>query len=193
MIGWMMFLIPTFVLSTILGGILLPEAIGDAVTAFLAAVFVPGILAASLGPVLLERRYLLEPQTGSIDREIHLGSFKVREQKDWKTFGDVEELEVRSARIMGQKANEALHQMEIWMRDKQGERFLLDSAPWSEREANLEKAQAAADVLDTTLGLPREVESARALPVGLSKAMAALPRHEEGEEPELLEGSGLES
>lgn len=183
----MMFLIPAFVFTVVLGGALLPKAIADIVIGSMTALFVPGILAASLGPVLTERRYLLEPETGSIDRSIYFGPFKVREQKGWKTFSDVEEMEVRSARMMGQKANEAMHMLEVWMRDREGQRHLLDSSPFSEREANIEKARAAADVVDTTLGLPREVESARALPANLSRAMASLPRHE-GQAPALPEG-----
>lgn len=188
-----LFMVPLFVLGIMAGVALLPKAAADTLAGILSVLFVPGILGASLGPLLTERRYLLSPEEGAVHRSLWFGPFKVLEKRSWKTFSDVEELEVLSTRTLGgEKGQTSMRMCEVWMRDKEGHRHLLDTSIWSERESTLEKARAAAEVLDTTLGLPREVESARALPAGLARAMAALPARESDPPalPEETEGDG---
>jgi len=182
---WVILLVPLFI-----GGLVgLPAVLGKALFEVVFPVllfgFVSGILGATVGPLLTERRYLLSPGEGAIHRQVRFGPLKVSERKAWKTFSDVEELEVRSARVLGgQKGQEAHQQLQLWMRDKEGTRHLLDTAHTSERDSVIDKAQAAADVLDSTLELPREVEAPRALPEGLKRAMAALPASETEARPD---------
>ncbi len=178
---WVMVLVPTFLVALMGTTALLPKAIAEMALAVLVPGYVAAMLGATLGPLLTEWRYRLDSTRGTIDREIHFGPVRVQLTPGWKSFQEVEELEVTSAKSMAQKGEGTIHELEVWLRDKSGARHLLDRSPVTDKEGVLLRAEAAAEALDTTLGLPRDVEPPRALPPGLGRALRALPKELDGD------------
>jgi hypothetical protein len=188
-------LVPSFVILLMLAINILPTwAVGPALAVLIPG-YVIGMLGATVAPLAMETRYLLDPEAGAIHRERWFGPSRVHQLRTWRTFGDVEELEVRSVKGLAQRGGNEVRETEVWLRAKNGDRILLDRSEATATRELLERAEAAADAMDTTLGLPREVEAPAALPPGLDKALAALPRgapeHELAALPE--EASGDET
>lgn len=154
---------------------------GAAVALYFSSVWVVPLLIA-----VTHKHYLLDPEEAAIHRELRLGSTVLQRLPSWRTFSEVEELEVRTTKGQGQQGEVKL--LEVWLRDATGERHRLDRSLWSDKDEVLANADAAADLLDTTLSLPRTIAGARELPAGLSRAIAALPR-DLPEETALLEAS----
>lgn len=169
-------LVPAFVIGLIMSLSLLPAWLTGPALAVLVPGYVVGMLAATVAPLATETRYLLDPEAGAIHRETWFGPKRVHQLRTWKTFGDIEELDVRSVKGMAQQGGSEVRETEVWARLKSGERVLLDRSEASSTRELLERSEAAADILDTTLGLPREVDAPVALPAGLDRALAALPR-----------------
>ena len=177
-------LVPSFVLLLILAINVLPAwALGPALAVLIPG-YVFGMIGSTILPLVFETRYLLDPEAGAIHRERWLGPKRVHQLRTWKTFSDVEELDVRSVKGLAQRGGSEVRETEVWLRLKNGERVVLDRSEASATRELLERAEAAADLMDTTLGLPREVDAPAALPAGLDKALAALPRGAAGALPE---------
>lgn len=177
-------LVPAFLFLLIGTLALLPEWLKGPALAVIVPGYVLGMLGATVAPLATETRYRLDPEAGAIHKETYFGPKRVHQLRTWKTFGDVEELEVRSVKGLSQRGGNEVRETEVWLRARNGERVLLDRSEASATRELLERAEAAADAMDTTLGLPREVDAPAALPAGLDKALAALPRG--GVEPRAL-------
>lgn len=138
------------------------------------------VFAAALGPLVTRRRYLLDRQLGKVGRRLQIGAFPIRSQDDWLDFQDVAGLEVRLAEIPGRHPFETRKGVEVWLRLGSGERHLVDRGSYEELDALLRQASEAAELLDTTLGLPRGLAGTEALPAGLATSLAGIPAGSEG-------------
>jgi hypothetical protein len=98
-------------------------------------------------------------------------------------FHQVAGLEVRLAEVPGRHPFETRKGIEVWLRETDGTRHLVDRASWEEREAVLKQASEVAELLDTTLGLPRGLTNSRPLPPGLANSLAGLPHREQAPLP----------
>lgn len=169
-------LVPTFLVALFGALTLLPQWLVGPALALIIPGYVFGMLGATVAPLATETRYRLDPEAGAIHRETWFGPKRVHQLRTWKTFGDVEELDVRSVKGMAQQGGGEVRETEVWLRLRNGETMLIDRSDASATRELLERAEAAADAMDTTLGLPREIDAPAALPPGLDKALAALPR-----------------
>jgi len=145
----------------------------EAVLGISAAVYMSMVWIVPLFPALTEKRYRLDAQDQAVHLDYTLGSLRLRSHRGWRLFSEVQELEVRTRKGMGQQGDIKL--LEVWLKDDQGERVLLEASIWADKEEALTKADLAADLLDTTVSLPRSLHASQALPAGLSQALAALP------------------
>jgi hypothetical protein len=136
------------------------------------------VFTAVLGPLVTRRRYLFDRLTGKVERRLLVGSIPVHSERDWLDFEQVAGLEVRLAEVPGKLPFETCKGIEVWLRQEDGTRHLVDRGVWDEREAVLRQASDAAELLDTTLGLPRGLAGEESLPAGMGSSLARLPAPE---------------
>ncbi len=161
---------------------LIGRGAGKAILRMIQPLFWGGIAVSILGPLASRRKYLLDPEAERISRSLWFGPVRLRLEESWRDFSEVEGLDVRLAEIPGRFPLELRKGVELWMRDASGGSHLLDRVAWEDREMLLRSAAAAAEVLDTTLGLPRALDTEVALPAGLSRTLRALPSPRAGRE-----------
>lgn len=154
---------------------LIPKSFAKPLLKVLKPLFWGGIVTSLLGPAATRQRYRVDPLEGRVERKLLVGPWAIQHDVAWRDFDQVLGLEVRIADLPGRVPWEGHKGVEVWLKDAGGERHLVDRARWEDREVLLGQASALAEMLDTTLGLPKGLSPALGLPTRLGEALAKLP------------------
>lgn len=158
---------------------IVPKSFAKPLLKVIKPLFWGGLVTALLGPVATRRRYRVDPIEGNIERKLLVGPVTVGHEVAWRDFDQVLGLEVRVADVPGRLPWGGRKGVEVWLRDTGGECHLVDRASWEDREVLLGQAAALAEMLDTTLGLPKGLSPALGLPTRLGEALAKLPTRQQ--------------
>lgn len=157
---------------------IIPKSFAKPLLKVIKPLFWGGVVTALLGPVATRRRYRVDPLEGRVERKLLVGPVTVSREASWREFDQVLGLEVRVGEVPGRFPWEGRKGVEVWLKDEGGESHLLDRARWEDRDVILGQASALAEMLDTTLGLPKGLSPALGLPKRLGEALAKLPSRE---------------
>lgn len=178
--SWLMVLFVITVFSGLSGVLRAKLLFGKSTSKFLLRLirpfFLPSILAMIWGPGMVERRFRIDPLTGAIRKTLLLGGITLSDRVVRTSGADVGSLELLPTaprrRIFRADIPAGA---ELWLHDTAGKKTLLGRVEAEGVGDLVERAEAAAHALDTTVRMPSGLGDAAGLPAGLGRKLAALP------------------
>lgn len=152
-----MFALMTLVSGYLLGLFLLlpfiPAELAEGFFVVLSALFASAATLVA-APTALHTRYRLLPERRVVAREVRLGPLVVQRAPTWLAFGQVAGLELQRKEVPRYHRNETGSVLELGLVTADGERVPLALGAWDLEDQLLEKAEAAAELLGTSVRVP---------------------------------------